>query len=126
MSWIVVGAPMRGFSKLSRLQWQILTDLVRQEARGFANVFDGLDKSRQDGMSEAARVATLRALASLCRRGLIIKHIDKHIDGQRRWPRYRLAVSPRIVFNATYEHASTGVDVKRLRRYVEQAERRGR
>jgi hypothetical protein len=63
------------------------------------------------------RVASIRAYASLVRRGLVTREV-----GTGR-PRFRLAVSPRAVLNAAVDGDVESIDVEDLRRRVCLAER---
>ena len=81
-------------SKLSRLQWRILGMLVSREAAGRSP--HTLMISRTDvtleRITEAERVAVLRTVASLIRRGLI-----ERIDRESEPAAYKLAVPARAL-----------------------------
>src|SRR5262245_3602913 len=59
---------MKPFAKLSSKQWAILCELA-----GVWWVGQAAQASREDGVPEAERVATVRAYSSLVRRGLVAR-----------------------------------------------------
>jgi hypothetical protein len=88
------------FAKLSERQWRMLIDLLwgeqrlsiarRVVRRGWRDAVTGMPIN-----TESDRVATIRALTSLQRRGLIVP-VGRSFDGMV----YKLAVSPRAVLGA--------------------------
>jgi hypothetical protein len=106
---------MKPFAKLSARQWEVLVGLVREAAHDW--LLSQPQVSRWDYATESERVASLRACASLVRRGLIAR-VER--EGWR--SRFKLAVLPRVVLNAVVDGDVKSVDVGYLRCLVKRAE----